>query len=65
MKRKQRTYAGPRVKLPHDRDENTHAPQPPQPVIEQAASDVEAGLVDTDNYTRANAVAKRRPRRLG
>jgi hypothetical protein len=39
-----------RMKLPHERDESTHAPQPPNPVMEQAARDVEQGKTDTDCY---------------
>ena len=39
-----------RMKLPHERDESTHAPQPPNPVMEQAARDVEQGKIDTDCY---------------
>lgn len=38
------------MKLPHERDESTHAPVSPVPVIDQGAQDVEAGRVDTDCY---------------
>lgn len=43
--------------LPHERDETTEAPGAARKVIKQAAQDVKAGLIDTDNYTRAAAVA--------
>ena len=49
--------------LPHERDETTEAPVPPRKVIKQAAQDVDAGLIDTDNYTRASAVAAVAPGR--
>ncbi|MBA5689694.1 hypothetical protein [Rugamonas apoptosis] len=34
--------------LPHERDETTETPPPPRKIIEQASSDLERGLVDTD-----------------
>jgi len=39
-----------RVKMPHERDESTHAPGAPNPVTTQGARDVEQGKVDTDCY---------------
>jgi hypothetical protein len=57
----------PAPQLPHERDESAESGAARQPVIQQAAIDREAGLVDTDNYTRASAVVKRiwpRRRRL-
>ena len=51
------------LKLPHEHDESAEPPGTRQPVIEQAATDIAAGLVDTDNYTRAAAIAARAPRR--
>lgn len=45
------------LKLPHERDESTEPPGPRQRVIKQAAKDLAAGLIDTDNYTRAALVA--------
>lgn len=39
-----------RMKLPHERDESAHAPQPPNPVTAQGAQDVEHGKTDTDCY---------------
>ena len=50
---------GPALKLPHERDQSTEPPGPRQPVIKQAATDLAAGLVATDNYTRAAATAAR------
>lgn len=59
MKHKKES-ARPPLALPHERDENTQAPGTKRGVIKQAARDVEAGMVDTDNYTRATGVAARR-----
>ena len=37
------------LKLPHERDESTHAvAETPDPVMVQAKRDIDAGLVDTD-----------------
>ena len=43
--------------LPHERDEAVQPAAQVQPVMVQAADDVVGGMVDTDNYTRATAVA--------
>lgn len=51
------------LKLPHERDESAESPGPRQAVIKQAAKDLAAGLVDTDNYTRAAATAASAARR--
>lgn len=66
MTQKKAESAGPPLALPHERDENTPAPgtkRGTRSVIKRAARDIEAGMVDTDNYTRATAVAARRKRR--
>lgn len=47
------------LKLPHEHDESAEASRVKQPVIKQAEKDVAAGLIDTDNYTRAAQVAAR------
>lgn len=47
------------LKLPHEHDESAEASRAKQPIIKQAAKDVAAGLIDTDNYTRAAGVAAR------
>ena len=47
------------LKLPHEHDESAEASRAKQPVIKQAAKDLAAGLIDTDNYTRAALVAAR------
>lgn len=48
--------------LPHEHDqapeERADVRRTPQPEIAQAARDLDAGLVDTDNYTRARAIAQ-------
>ncbi len=44
------------LKLPHERDESTEAAGVKHRVIGQAGRDLAAGLVDTDNYTRASAI---------
>ena len=63
MKRNRRRMVPRPLELPHERDETTESPGAAQPVIKQAARDVGAGLIDTDNYTRAAAVAAAAPRR--
>ena len=41
--------AGVDLDLPHERDESTgHVAASPEPVMEQAYKDIDAGLVDTD-----------------
>ena len=50
------------LRLPHERDERPEAGAPRRKVIMQAQRDVDAGLVDTDNYTRIAAVAARAAR---
>ena len=55
------------LKLPHERDESADATRVKRPVIKQAARDVAAGMIDTDNYTRISAIVstgrgRRRPR---
>ena len=60
-----------RMRLPHERDEASQpqtdervAPRGPTEVIEQAARDVERGLVDTERRgTPSDLPAPRRPRR--
>ena len=47
--------------LPHERDEAVQPAAQVQPVMAQAADDVVGGKVDTDNYTRATAVANALP----
>ena len=42
-----------RMKMPHERDESTHAPGAPNPVTAQGARDVEQGRADTDCYDAA------------
>jgi len=39
-----------KLKMPHERDESSHAPGAPTPVTVQGARDVEQGKVDTDCY---------------
>lgn len=47
--------------LPHERDERPAAGAPVRPVMRQAKRDLDAGQVDTDNYTRIAAVTANRP----
>ena len=54
--------SGGALRLPHERDERPEAGAPRRAVIRQAQRDVDAGLVDTDNYTRIAAVAARAAR---
>lgn len=48
--------------LPHEKDETPEKRHDvrttPQPEVQQASRDLRAGLVDTDNYTRAREIAK-------
>ena len=45
-----------RLRLPHERDESPDVSAPTRPVMRQAKRDLDAGQVDTDNYTRVAAV---------
>ena len=51
-----------KMKMPHERDESTQAPQTPGPVTAQGARDVEQGKTDTDCY---DAVGSRYDRKQG
>ena len=51
-----------KLKMPHERDESTHAPAPPNNVTEQSAQDIEQGLKDTDRYGAAGANFDRKER---
>ena len=51
-----------RMRLPHERDEDTEDPPGERPLIEQAANDLDAGQVDTDRYNSARIVFGRRNR---
>lgn len=53
------------LRLPHERDERPEAGAPRRAVIRQAQRDIDAGLIDTDNYTRIATVAARAPRPKG
>lgn len=39
-----------KLRLPHERDQSTHRPGAPDPVMQQGARDVEQGKTDTDCY---------------
>ena len=47
--------------LPHERDERPDVSAPTRPVMRQAKRDLDAGQVDTDNYTRVAAAYAARP----
>ena len=51
----------PQLKLPHEHDESAELSRVQHRVVRQAARDVASGQVDTDNYTRASAIAKKTP----
>jgi len=38
------------LKMPHERDESTHHPAPPNDITEQALEDIESGKQETDCY---------------
>lgn len=49
-------------RLPHERDESPEGVTPPaRSVIQQAASDIEEGLVDTDRHNQPGAETTRAP----
>lgn len=53
--------AGPEMPLPHERDEASgQGARKPDPVIEQAHRDIDAGLVDTDMRATPGLDAARR-----
>jgi hypothetical protein len=53
----------PALPLPHELDESVgHVASAPDPVIEQASKDIEAGLVDTDMRATPGLDAARRRR---
>lgn len=53
--------AAPEMPLPHERDEASgQAARRPDPVIEQAHRDIDAGLVDTDMRATPGLDAERR-----
>ena len=41
------------LKMPHERDERTHPPSPPNEVATQAANDLAEGKRETDLYGKA------------
>ena len=51
-----------KLKMPHERDESTHAPARPNEVTEQAARDIEQGRKETDCYGAAGANFDRKQR---
>lgn len=52
-----------RLKLPHEHDESAEPSSEQDRVVRQAARDVAAGQVDTDNYSRAAAIAQAAPKK--
>jgi hypothetical protein len=52
-----------RLKLPHEHDESAEPSSVQHGVVRQAARDVASGQVDTDNYSRATAIAKKAPKK--
>lgn len=53
MRRSRRRSSLPKLPLPHERDESPELSRKASPVIAQAARDLDAGRVDTDDYSRA------------
>jgi hypothetical protein len=43
------------LRMPHERDERTHAPSPPSEVGTQAANDLAEGKRETDLYGKAGS----------
>jgi hypothetical protein len=61
-----RTHVVQKLALPHERDESAEVSKTRDASIRQAARDLDAGLIDTDNYTRIGEItgAPRHKRRL-
>ena len=55
LRRRKPAQVGDPLPLPHERDESPDISAPTQPVMRQAKRDLDAGQVDTDNYTRVAA----------
>ncbi len=51
----------PQLALPHERDETSGTVAPRQPDINQAHRDLDAGMEDTDCYTRLSTLVPRLP----
>jgi hypothetical protein len=51
------------LKMPHERDERTHAPSAPSVVVTQAADDLAEGRRETDRYGKAGTDFDRTARR--
>jgi hypothetical protein len=49
-----------RMRLPHERDESTHAPDKPNPVTTQGERDLAEGRTDTDCYDAVGARYERK-----
>jgi hypothetical protein len=52
-----------KLRMPHERDEATHEPGPPNPVTTQAERDLAAGRTDTDCYDAVGARYDRKQER--
>ena len=66
VRRKRRSVQETSLALPHERDEVPEIGAPTQAIMRQAKRDLDAGQVDTDNYTRvaaASAATLQKPRR--
>jgi len=64
--RKRKSARTTSLPLPHERDESPDFSAPTKPKMRQAKRDLDAGQVDTDNYTRVAATSAARlqqPRR--
>jgi len=51
------------LKMPHERDERTHAPGAPSELVTQAADDLVEGRRESDLYTKAGSDFDRTARR--
>jgi len=51
------------LKVPHERDERTHAPGAPSEIVTQAADDLAEGRRETDLYAKAGTDFDRTARR--
>ena len=64
--RKRKSVQKTSLPLPHERDQRPQINTPTRAIMRQAKRNLDAGQVDTDNYTRAAAVSgvkSQKPRR--
>ena len=61
--RKRKSAPKASLPLPHERDQSPQVSARTRAIMRQAKRDLDAGLVDTDNYTRAAAASGAKPQK--